>query len=62
MIAMWIVISLANAFMAGIHYSLIVTNKQDGYTVSFKQYAMVTVCAAIAILMQIMIVGRASTL
>ena len=60
MIIIWICLSLANAFIAGMNYSLILTYQQDGKPVATKQWAMMVLCSCIAVFLQVAIVGRAS--
>lgn len=60
MIIVWIVLSMANAFLAGMNYSMILTYRQDGRPVAAKQWALVVICSVLAVVLQIAIVGRAS--
>ena len=60
MIIVWIILSLANAFIAGMHYSMIMINRQDGKTTPMMQYVIIAVCMIVSIFLQISIVGRAS--
>jgi len=62
MIIIWICLSLANAFIAGMNYSLILTYQQDGNSVALKQWAMVVICGLLSVALQVAIVGRASQL
>lgn len=62
MIIIWIVLSLANAFIAGMHYSMILINRQDGKTTPIMQYVIIAACMIVSIVLQISIVGRASQL
>ena len=60
MMIVWIILSLANAFIAGMHYSMIMINRQDGKTTPMMQYVIIAVCMIVSVFLQISIVGRAS--
>ena len=61
MMIVWIILAMANTFIAGMHYALIVSNRNDNVPVEMMQYVWVAICLLVAVYLQISIVGRASS-